>query len=325
MRRVALALLLFVALLGWVTGAALLADRPAVRAQSQEQPFGFLAEARFLPPFPTREPFHALAIGSDARPGVCEPVERCLADSLHLISVNPREGAATIVGIPRDSYVEIPGHGSARVNDSLFLGGPELVVETVEALVDVEIDMYFLTSFEGFRHMVEDIGGVDVEIPYAMSDTASGAVFEAGPRRLTGKEALAFSRNRKDTPNGDFSRTENQGIVILGALRQFQTEVRKDPNRLFEWLRLGAQHIQTDVSLGDLFDLALATLRLDPDQVTNVAVPGGITMVGDASVVSLGGEADALFADVADDAIIADSTEVDADTEIDEEIEEATE
>jgi LCP family protein required for cell wall assembly len=266
-----------------------------------------------------------LAIGSDARPGVCEPVERCLADSIHLISVNPKEGAATVIGIPRDSYVEIPGHGSAKINDSLFLGGPELVVETVEGLADVEIDMYFLTSFEGFRHMVEEIGGIEVEIPYPMSDEASGAVFEAGPRVLTGREALAFSRNRKDTPNGDFSRTENQGLVILGALQQFQSEVRKDPTRIFEWLRLGATYIQTDVTLGDLFELALGTLRLDPEDVTNVAVPGGIGMIGGASVVTLGGDADALFADVAEDAIVSDATETEAETEIDEEVEEATE
>jgi LCP family protein required for cell wall assembly len=323
-KRVVAAGAVFVALLGWVTGAALLADGPAARAQ-EGRPFGFLTDSKFIPPFPTRQPFHVLAIGSDARPGVCEPVERCLADSIHLISVNPRQGGATIIGIPRDSYVEVPGHGSAKINDSLFLGGPELVVETVEALADVEIDMYFLTSFEGFRHMVEEIGGIEVEVPYPMSDEASGAVFEAGPRTLTGREALAFSRNRKDTPNGDFSRTENQGLVILGALQQFQQEARRDPGRIFEWLRLGAKYIQTDLTLSDLFDLALATLRLDPDQVTNVPVPGGIGMIGGASVVTLGSEADALFADVAEDAMVTDATEAEAETEIDEEVEEATE
>lgn len=323
MRRAAAAGALLVALLAWVTAGALLAERP--RAQEQERPFGFLTNSRFLPPFPTRQPFHVLAIGSDGRPGVCEPVERCLADSIHLISVNPRQGGATIIGIPRDSYVDIPGQGSGKINDALSLGGPELVVETVEAMADVEIDMYFLTSFEGFRHMVEEIGGIEVEIPYPMSDEASGAVFEAGPRVLTGKEALAFSRNRKDTPNGDFSRTENQGLLILGALAQFQSEARRDPARILEWLRLGARYVQTDVTLSDLFELALATLRLDPDRVTNVVAPGGIAMIGGASVVTLGSEADALFADVADDAMVADATETDAETEIDEEVDEATE
>ena len=302
MRRVSAWAALFAALLAWVTVAALLADPPA-DAQSPV-PVGHPTNASSVSSFPSNEPFFVVAIGSDARPGVCEPVERCLADSIHLIGINPKEGAASIIGIPRDSYVEIPGHGSAKINDSLFLGGPELVVQTVEELAGVDASMYFLTSFEGFRHMVEEIGGIEVEIPYPMSDSASGAVFDEGVRRLTGREALAFSRNRKDTPNGDFSRTENQGLVMLGALQQFQAEVRRDPLRMFEWLVLGARYTQTDVTLADLYQLALGTLRLDPESVSNVATPGGISMVGGASVVTIGGEADALFADIADDGLI---------------------
>jgi LCP family protein required for cell wall assembly len=302
-KRIAAWAALFSALLTWVAVAALLAD-PRADAQESPVPVGHPLGASSTPSFPFDDPFYMLAIGSDARPGVCEPVERCLADSIHLIGINPKERAASIIGIPRDSYVSIPGHGQAKINDSLFLGGPELVVQTVEELADVDIDMYFLTSFEGFRHMVEEIGGIEVEIPYAMSDTASGAVFEAGVRRLTGREALAFARNRKDTPNGDFSRTENQGLVILGALDQFQAEVRKDPLRMFEWLILGARYTQSDVTLRDLFELALASLRLDPEGITNVPMPGGISNVGGASVVTVGGEATALFQDIADDGLV---------------------
>ena len=304
MRRLSAWAVLFAGLLAWVTVAALLADPRDANAQGTPAPVGHPIGASSLPSFPFDDPFYVVAIGSDARPGVCEPVERCLADSIHLIGINPKERAASIIGIPRDSYVSIPGQGEAKINDSLFLGGPELVVQAVEELADVEVDMYFLTSFEGFRHMVEEIGGIEVEIPYAMSDPASGAVFDAGVRRLTGREALAFARNRKDTPNGDFSRTENQGLVILGALEQFQAEVRREPLRMLEWLILGARYTQTDVTLPDLFELALASLRLEPEGITNVAMPGGISMVGGASVVTVGGEADALFQDIADDGLI---------------------
>ncbi|MDQ4004938.1 MAG: LCP family protein [Actinomycetota bacterium] len=304
MRRLLAWASLFSTLMVWVAAAALMADPPPATAQGTPVPVGHPIGASSLPSFPFDDPFYVLTIGSDARPGVCEPVERCLADSIHLIGVNPKERAASIIGIPRDSYVSIPGHGQAKINDSLFLGGPELVVQTVEELADVDIEMYFLTSFEGFRHMVEEIGGIEVEIPYAMSDTASGAVFEEGNRRLTGREALAFSRNRKDTPNGDFSRTENQGLIMLGALRQFQAEVRRDPLRMLEWLVLGARYIQTDVTLSDLFQLALASLRLDQETITNVAMPGGISNVGGASVVTVGGEATAVFQDIADDGLI---------------------
>ena len=263
------------------------------------------AQAEFLPGFRTQgEVLFVVVIGSDARPGVCEPVDRCLADSLHLIGINAARRSASILGIPRDSYVDIPGHGRQKINNALFLGGPELVVQTIEQLAGVEVDHYFLTSFEGFRHMIEEVGGIQVDIPYSMSDASSGAVFAAGPRLLDGPQALAFARNRKDVPNGDFSRTENQGLVMLSALQQFRTQVRQDPLRFFTWVIAGKRYINTDVSLADLFELALASMTISPERVTNRALPGGIGLAGAASIVTLGGEAEAVFDDIADDGLV---------------------
>ena len=290
------------ALLAWVVGGALLADPPA-EAQNPPIQFGHQQDAKYLPQ-PGNDPLYVLAIGSDYRPGQGDSVERSLADSIHLIGVNPKEGAASILGFPRDSYVPIPGSGSQKINNSLFIGGPELVVETVEELVGVEIDYYLLTAFDGFRGMITDIGGIEVEIPYPMSDESSGAVFEAGPATLDGPQALALARNRKDVPNGDFSRSENQGRLIVAALDQLQRDVRRDPIRLFTWIVVGMQHLQTDLSLSEVFDLMLTALTIDPDQVTNRVVPGGIGTAGAASVVTLGSEADAVFADIADDGLL---------------------
>jgi polyisoprenyl-teichoic acid--peptidoglycan teichoic acid transferase len=290
-------------LLAWVVGAALLVDPPRAGAQDPPIEFGHQMKAKYLPQ-PGKDPFYVLAIGSDYRPGQGESVERSLADSLHLIGVNPKEGAASILGFPRDAYVPIPGYGSQRINNALFNGGPELVVETVEELVGVDIDYYLLTAFDGFRAMVTGVGGIEVEVPYPMSDSASGASFDAGPATLDGPQALAFARNRKDTPNGDFSRSENQGRLILAALDQLQRDVRKDPIRLFTWIVVGAQNLQTDLSLNEIFDLMLTGLSIDPEQVANRVVPGGLGFAGSASVVMLSSEADALFADIADDGLL---------------------
>lgn len=296
---------LFGMLGAWVVGGALRADLPRARAQTPSPvQIGHAGEASFLPGFDGNRPIFILAIGSDARPGVCEPVERCLADSLHLIGINPRKGAASILGFPRDSYVPIPGVGTRKINDSLFYGGPELVAQTVEDLVGVDIDYYLLTSFFGVRHMVNAVGGIEVEIPYPMSDAASGASFAAGPAMLDGKQALAFARNRKDTPNGDFSRSENQGRLIVAALEQLRKEVRQDPLSLLRWLVAGMTHIQMDLSAGEVFQLALSALTIEPNRVTNRVTPGGISMVGGASVVTLGSEAEAVFADIRDDGLL---------------------
>lgn len=290
-------------LLAWIMiGTAI--EPSTSRAQVQSQDLGHEIAGSLLPGFPTGRPFYVAVIGSDARPGVCEPVERCLADSLHIIGINPKKRAASIVGIPRDSYVEIPDQGTRKINDSLFLGGPELVVRTLEQLAGIEIDHWFLTSFEGFRHMIEEVGGLEVEVPYAMSDSASGASLSAGMQRLDGPSALAFARNRKSTPNGDFSRTENQGLMIVSALAQLRQEVRRDPTRLFTWLIAGARYTQTELTLADLFELALGTLAIDPKNVVNAALPGGIGTAGGASIVTLGSEADAVLADLADDGML---------------------
>jgi LCP family protein required for cell wall assembly len=289
---------------GWIGAGALLADPPARAQTPSPMQLGHAGQASFLPGFDGKRPIFVLAIGSDARPGVCEPVERCLADSIHLIGVNPRKKGASILGLPRDSYVDVPGVGTRKINDSLFYGGPELVVQTVEELVGVDIDYYLLTSFHGLRRMVNGVGGIEVEIPYAMTDAASGAVFSAGPQMLDGKQALAFARNRKDTPDGDFSRSENQGRLILAALERFRKDVRGDPLSLFTWLISGLRNIQAELSAGEVFDLALAALTIEPNRVVNRVTPGGIGFAGEASVVQLGSEADAMFADIADDGLL---------------------
>jgi LCP family protein required for cell wall assembly len=299
---------LFVALGTWAAAGAIVADPPPAGAQSTPPPpLGHAVDSSFLPSFADvagKRAMFVLAIGSDARPGVCEPVERCLADSIHLIGINPRRAGASILGFPRDSYVPIPGVGTQKINNALFAGGPELVVQTVEELVGVDIDSYFLTSFAGLKKMVNSVDGIEVEIPYAMNDPSSGAVFEAGPQTLDGKQALAFARNRKSTPNGDFSRSENQGLVMLGALEQFRKDIRRDPFSLFTWIVSGIEHIQTDLSAVELYQLSMAALSLNPNKVVNRVTPGGIGSAGGASIVTLGGEADAVFADIADDGLL---------------------
>ncbi|HWC31905.1 MAG TPA: LCP family protein, partial [Actinomycetota bacterium] len=244
------------------------------------------------------------AIGSDARPGVCMPVDRCLADSVHLLAINTEERSATIVGFPRDSYVEVPGHGSERINEALREGGPELLVDTVERVTGVRVDAYLLTSFEGFIGMIDALGGITVEIPYPMHDASARTNFEPGPRRLDGLRALRFARDRKSGPNGDFSRSANHGTLMTAALRALQRDVQQDPADLFEWIVTGIRNLQTDLSFTEIFDLMVTALSIDKDRVANVVVPGGLGFVGSASIVTLGNDAEVLFRDLRDDGLL---------------------
>ena len=295
MRRLAVAA---VAVVGaWLAVGAALAQQtpaPSVEAISRD------LAAAVAPELPSNEPVFVLAIGSDARPN--KPVTGALADSLHIVAYNPKTGVASILGIPRDSYVSIPGRGSQKINASLFQGGPDLTVETVERLTGIRFDGYLLTGFEDFRQAVTEVGGVDVRIPYPMSDAASGARFDPGPAHLDGPKALAFSRNRHDAPGGDFGRSLNQGRVLVAALDALREDVRDDPAALFRWLLVGARYLETDLPIERMVDLAFAALTVE--RVKNEVVSGSGGFAGGASIIRLGSAAQAKFRDIARDGML---------------------
>lgn len=284
--------------ISWPTVERGTAAAPAVQIERAQ-------DAEFVPSSTSGKPIFILAIGSDARPGVCMPVPRCLADSIHIIGVNPKKGAATILGFPRDSYVPIPGVGTRKINEALHSGGPELVVGTVEGVTGIRMDYWMLTSFRDLKGMVDSVGGVRVDVPYPMNDPFSGSNFSPGPARLDGAGALAFSRDRHSTPDGDFSRSENQGLLMGSALQQFSASFAKDPVTLFTWIAAGVRHVETNLSFEEVFDLALTALRVNPRRITNLVVPGSISMAGAASVVQLSSGASAIYGDLADDGIVA--------------------
>ena len=189
-----------------------------------------------------------LVIGSDARPD--QAVESQRADAIHIVAINPAEHQATIVGIPRDAFVDIPGQGQNKINAALFFGGPELVVETVEELTGLRMDYWAMTGFASFEAMVDDVDGLVVDVPFAMSDEASRAFFEPGVQTLDGDNALAFARNRHDLPSGDFGRSEDQGLLMVSALAQLKKEFNQDPARLLAWVASFVRHGTTTLTAG---------------------------------------------------------------------------
>ncbi len=244
--------------------------------------------------------YFILVIGSDARPG--ESPEATRGDSLHIVGVNPAKGAVSILGIPRDSFVPIPGVGTRKVNEAL-LGGPDLVVRTVENLTGVAIDGYVLTGFAGFQDLVNAVGGIGVDVPYRMNDPYSNANFRPGMTHMLGRDALAFSRDRHDVPGGDFGRSMNQGRMLIAALRQLKLDVAKNPGALLTWLAAGAKVLHTDLGLADMAELLLSMPSLDPGRVDSRVVSGTGATIGGLSVVELGSAAHAMFRDLAADAI----------------------
>lgn len=282
-RRVALVAIMLVT---WVVGTAL-GTSPTTSSAGAAPYFQLQqAHAGYVPALDGPEPIFILVLGSDARPG--EEIAGQRADSIHLVSVNPEKGKATIVGFPRDSWVSIPDYGTSRINAAMTAGGPQLVVRTVESLMDVTIDYWALTWFEGFQAMINDIGGLTVSVPFDVYDRYAHAQLDAGTQRLSGRDALALARARHVLPRGDFGRSENQGLLLVSALVQFRKEFAQDPSRILDWVGAGLRNIRTDVPLEQIMSLAFTASTLNPKKVVNIVLPGGTGMAGDGtSIVNL--------------------------------------
>ncbi|WP_343901245.1 LCP family protein [Nocardioides aquaticus] len=225
-----------------------------------------------------------LAVGSDARPG--EDMLRTRGDALQLVGLRPSTGAATAIGIPRDSYVAVPGHGSDRVNAALTYGGPRLLGETVGDLVGIEPDYVMVTRFPFFEDMVDDIGGITVTNPRPFADPyLKDDGFATGRIRLSGYDAMAFSRIRKELSGGDFDRSANQQRVLRGIAAQVRARA-DEPGFVERGVLSVMEHLDTGgLPPSELFMLARAVASVRQDRITTCVVGGTLGNAGAASVV----------------------------------------
>jgi len=242
-----------------------------------------------------------LVAGSDARPG--EDLLRTRADSIHLLCVNPATGQGTLLGFPRDSWVEIPGHGRGKLNNSLALGGPDLLAATIRHLTGLPVDYYVITGFPGLTAMVDELGGVDVLVERRMNDKNSGARFQRGWHHFTGAEALAFARDRTDVERGDLTRSEHQGLLMLSGLAKMRAEVGDDAG-VARWIGVLLKYAKLDVPLAKLPSLGALARRIDPARFKNVVAPGRLGFTARQSVVFLTTEAARIFEDLRPDAVV---------------------
>ncbi|HXF56294.1 MAG TPA: LCP family protein [Actinomycetota bacterium] len=297
----AVPLLLLVA--ATVVGPALLGSRSAGRPRALPLlAVGTTHRDSYLPVLDRRRPLFVLVLGSDARPG--EPVARLRADSIHLIGVDVRHRRATVLGFPRDAWVEVPGYGRTKINNGMVLGGPELMVRTVERLTGIRIDFWVLTSFQGLVRMVDAVGPLEVEVDRPMFDRFSGTNFSPGRHRLSGREALAFARDRHSPQGGDLGRSLNQGKLMIAALRKLRADFRRHPALLFSWLAAGWRNVQTDLPPATLLELALTAASIPPARVSNLVVPATVGTAGAASVVFLSPGAASIYRDLRADGVV---------------------
>lgn len=248
-----------------------------------------------VPAFYGDGPRVVAVVGSDARPG--QDREWSRADSIHFVGLDS-SGDGAVIGLPRDSYVPVPGFGRRKITTSLSLGGPDTMMAAFEDLTDLPLEGYVLTGFAGFESLLGTVlGGVEVDVPFSISDRWAHVSLRAGEQMLSGAQALGFARARKTVPGGDFTRSEHQGVILLAAARAVRD---LGMAAIPELLELSEPYLSTNLSPAELLTFSARAVTADLDNLPNVVAPGSPGSAGSASVVYLASSAEDLFADLED-------------------------
>jgi LCP family protein required for cell wall assembly len=245
-----------------------------------------------------------LLIGEDLRTDAAGKTDGCgCTDAIHLIAVPPGGGRATMLNIPRDVWVNQPG-GANRVNVAYQRGGARNAANVIGSLVGVTIPYVVVTNFPGLIAMVDELGGITVNVQKAFSDSLFHLSLPVGPVHMDGAIALTYARSRHGYPDGDLSRTAAQANLILAALADLRGR-GTDPRALFQYLPVLLRHVKTDgLGTTEMVRLGRVALSVDPNNVRTVTMPADGAVINGAAVLLVNRAAQSLFADLRDDGIL---------------------
>ena len=228
--------------------------------------------------------------GDDAKAPTWLPGEQ-RTDSLMVLHIDSDRQHATLVSIPRDSWVTVPGHGENKINAAFSFAGPSLAVETVEELTDLRIDHLAIIDWDGFEALTDELGGVTIDVPRTVRDSARGKTWEAGEHHMNGEEALLYVRQRYGLTGGDFDRIKRQQNFLRALMRQtLSSETMSSPTTLYGVLNSVTKHLTVDSewTTGDMRSLVLSLRSMRAGDVTFTTVPvKGTGREGKQSVVRL--------------------------------------
>lgn len=162
-----------------------------------------------------------LVLGSDSRVSAGDPKQWAAGaqrtDAIMLVHVTSDRSGAFVMSVPRDSWVDVPGHGQAKINAAFSWGGPRLMAATMEQLTGVRLDHFAIVDFSGFKQITDAIGGVTITVPKAVTSAKQGTI-AAGTYTMDGETALTYVRQRYNVPGGDFGRVKRQQNWLRAVL-----------------------------------------------------------------------------------------------------------
>lgn len=197
------------------------------------------------------------------------------SDTIMVCRLDPLRDTMGILSIPRDTEVPIPDNGTQKINAANALGGPNLASRTVSNFLQIPIDHYVVLNVHGLVDLVNELGGITVDVPQKMKYmdwTAKLKIdLEPGPHTLTGNQAMGFVRFRHDAL-GDIGRVQRQQIFIRAVMaKALQPE---SWSHLPKLMNIASQYIQTDMTMGEMMSMATFARAVPKKNQQMMLLPG---------------------------------------------------
>jgi LCP family protein required for cell wall assembly len=248
-KKIALAIILVVAAIlavAGVAGALYVNNLNNILQGSDSQEKAQIADS--LAPTEGDNPFYMVLLGCDDREGV----EGARADTTILARVDPGKAKVTLLSIPRDTAINIEGHGVQKFNAAYAFDGTSGAIDATSKLCGVKISHYAEVHFDHLIELIDYMGGVEVDVPMDIDDADAGGKLKAGKQTLSGEQAMIFARSRSYA-TGDFQRTTNQRILIEAALKKLMSMSATDLPGVINKM---ATCVTTDYDVNSLITLA---------------------------------------------------------------------
>lgn len=208
-----------------------------------------------------------LVLGVDARPGE----KNSRSDTMLLVSIDPKLDKVAVISIPRDTRIKVKGSYLDKICTANYIGGPKYAVDRVEDLMQTKIDHYIEMDFNGFKQIVDTLGGVTIDVPQRMYKPLEGINLHPGKQKLNGKNALAFVRFR-DYINGDIDRTYQQQVFIKALANEVLQP--KTITKLPSLVKQLKQYVETDIGFTGMLKMASWAPGFKSDAVITQTLPG---------------------------------------------------
>ncbi|RWS42467.1 LytR family transcriptional regulator [Bacillus mycoides] len=229
----------------------------------------------------TKKPFTILIMGIE---DYATDGQNGRTDSLMFATVNPNSKKVSLMSIPRDSRVKIVGKNKEdKINAAHAYGGEKMTIDTVEGFLKVPVDHYIKIDFQGFKGIVDAVGGVTVDVPFDFwersdVDYYKKIQFKQGQQNLNGEEALAYVRMRKQDPNGDYGRAARQRQLLAAVAQKLNSA--STVFKIKDLTAVVGKYIKTDIPISDGLALYNKISGFDPSTIQTLKLEGEDKKIG---------------------------------------------